>query len=61
MRHKIIQHNKFCLNKYLCTENQVQEEETMRKVLKGNVQFVQKVTFELLMDFKAGNSSWKYF
>ena len=32
MRNQIIQHNKFCLNKYLCIENQVQEEETMRKV-----------------------------
>ena len=29
MRHQIIQHNKFCLNKYLLTENEVQEEETM--------------------------------
>ena len=29
MRHQVIQHNKFCLNKYLCTENQVEEEETM--------------------------------
>ena len=28
MRHQIIQHNKFCLNKYLLIENQVQEEET---------------------------------
>ena len=28
MRHQIIQHNKFCLNKYLRIENQVQEEET---------------------------------
>ena len=61
MRHKIIQHNKICLSKYLYTENQVQEEETMRKVFKGNAQFVQKVTFELLMDCKAGNSSWKYY
>ena len=26
MRHEIIQHNKFCLNKDLCIENQVQEE-----------------------------------
>ena len=32
MGHQIIQHNKFCLNKYLSTENQVQEEETMWKV-----------------------------
>ena len=29
MRHQIIQHNTFCLNKYLLIENQVQEEETM--------------------------------
>ena len=29
MRHQIIQHNKFCLNKYLLTENEVQEEENM--------------------------------
>ena len=29
MRHPIIQHNKFCLNKYLLIQNQVQEEETM--------------------------------
>ena len=29
MRHQIIQHNTFCLNKYLLVENQVQEEETM--------------------------------
>ena len=34
MRHQVIQHNKFCLNKYLCTENQVEEEETMWKVYK---------------------------
>ena len=27
-----MQHNKFCLNKRLAIENQVQEEETMRKV-----------------------------
>ena len=32
MRPQIIQHNKYCLRKYLCKENQVQEEETMRKV-----------------------------
>ena len=32
IRHQIIQHNKFCLNKYLCIEDQVQEEETMRNV-----------------------------
>ena len=29
MRHQIIQHYKFCLNKYVLIENQVQEEETM--------------------------------
>ena len=29
MYHQIIQHNKFCLNKYLLIENQVQEGETM--------------------------------
>ena len=29
MRHKIIQHNRFCLNKNLVLENQVQEEEIM--------------------------------
>ena len=29
MRHQIIQHNKFCLNKFLLIENQVQEEEIM--------------------------------
>ena len=29
MRHQIIQHNKFCLNKYLLIENQVQEKETI--------------------------------
>ena len=34
MRHQIIQHNKFCLNKYLSIENQVQEEESMWKVYK---------------------------
>ena len=32
MRHQIIQHNKFCLNKYLCIQNQLQEKDTMRKV-----------------------------
>ena len=32
MSHKIIQHNKFCLNKYLCIDNQVQDKEIMRKV-----------------------------
>ena len=32
MCHQIIQHNKFCLNKYLCIENQVEEEEKMGKV-----------------------------
>ena len=34
MRHQIIQHNTFCLNKYLLIENQVQEEETMWKIYK---------------------------
>ena len=29
MRHKFIQHNKFCLKKYLLIENRVQEEDTM--------------------------------
>ena len=29
MRHQIIQHIKFCLNKCLLIENQVQQEETM--------------------------------
>ena len=29
MHHQIIQHNRFCLNKYLLIENQVQEEQTM--------------------------------
>ena len=29
MRHQLIQHNKFCLNKHLSIENKVQEEETM--------------------------------
>ena len=29
MRYQIIQHNKFCLNKYLLIENQLPEEETM--------------------------------
>ena len=33
MCHQIIQHSKFCLNKYLLIENQV-EEETVRKVYK---------------------------
>ena len=33
MRHKIIQHNKFCSNKYLWQENQVQEEEIIWKNL----------------------------
>ena len=31
---QIIQHNKFCLNRYLLIESQVQEEETMWKVYK---------------------------
>ena len=34
MCHQIIQHSKTCLNKYLLIENQVEEEETMRKVYK---------------------------
>ena len=34
MRHQIIQHNKHCFDTYLLTENQVQEEETTRKVYK---------------------------
>ena len=29
---QVIQHNKICLNKYLCIENQVKEEEAMKKV-----------------------------
>ena len=29
MHHQIIQHNRFCLNKYLLIEIQVQEEQTM--------------------------------
>ena len=32
MRHQIIQHNKFCLNKYLLIEKQVEQEKTRRKV-----------------------------
>ena len=28
MRHQIIEHIKFCLNKYLCTENHVHKEKT---------------------------------
>ena len=32
MCYQIIQHNKFCLEKYLSIENQVQEEEAMRNV-----------------------------
>ena len=34
MRHQIIQCNKFCSIKYFLIENQVQEEETIRKVYK---------------------------
>ena len=30
MFHQIIQHNKSCLNKYSCRENQMQEDETMK-------------------------------
>ena len=29
---QIIHHNKFCLNKYLLIENQVQEDETMKSL-----------------------------
>ena len=29
MHYQVIQHNTFCLNKYLLIENQVQEKETM--------------------------------
>ena len=29
MYHQIIQHNKFCLNKYLLLQNQVQKEEAV--------------------------------
>ena len=32
MLDQIIQNNKFYLNKYLCIENQMQEEETTRKI-----------------------------
>ena len=32
MCHEIIQHHKFCLNKYLCIDNQLREKKTMRKV-----------------------------
>ena len=34
MRHQIILHNKLCLNKYVLIENQIQEEDTVRKVYK---------------------------
>ena len=34
MRHQIIQHKKFCLNKYLLIENQVQEEENVKMFIK---------------------------
>ena len=34
MSHQFIQHNEFCVNRYLLIENQVQEEETMQKVYK---------------------------
>ena len=34
MRYQIMQYNKFCLNKNLLTENQMQEEESMWKVYK---------------------------
>ena len=33
MATQIIQHNKFCLNKYLLMENQLQEERTTEKVV----------------------------
>ena len=40
MRHQIIQHNKFCLNKYLLIENQMQEEEeTKWKVVNVEVRY----------------------
>ena len=45
MRHQIIQHNKFCLNKYLLIENQVQEEETMWKVYKLIISLMIKVFY----------------
>ena len=45
MRHQIIQRNKFCLNKYLLIENQVQEEETMWKVYKLFNLFPPRVPF----------------
>ena len=34
MHHQIIQHKKFCLNKYLLIENQVQEEENVKMFIK---------------------------
>ena len=34
MRHQIIQHKKFCLNKYLLIDNQVQEEENVKMFIK---------------------------
>ena len=34
MHHQIIQHKKFCLNKYLLIENQVQEEENVKMFVK---------------------------
>ena len=43
MRHQIIQHNKFCLNKYLLKENQVQEEETMWKVYELTTKYCDKL------------------
>ena len=33
MCHQIIQHNKFCLNKHMCVEDQMQEKQTMKKLL----------------------------
>ena len=52
MCHQIIQHNKFCLNKYLCIENQVQEEETLRKVFN----LIQTRTAGFLQSVKRENS-----
>ena len=40
MHHQIIQHNKFCLNKYLLIESQMQEEEeTKWKVVNVEVRY----------------------
>ena len=35
MCHQIIQHNKFCLNKYLLKENQVQEKSMVAEMLQN--------------------------